>query len=107
MSSEPDIISGQGPLDIPTSREISRPVPARKGAQNSKTQQKTYHFVSNSDKTSATAVRNAITSRKYRESKVSRIRELERQLESKAAELELWKERALSAGWIDTAGNLR
>lgn len=61
--------------------------------------QKTFHFVENSDKKTATRLRNTLTSRNLRQSKVSRIAELERELERQQQETEMWRRRALEAGW--------
>ncbi|KAK5103744.1 hypothetical protein LTS08_003163 [Lithohypha guttulata] len=63
--------------------------------------QKTFHFVANSDKKTATRLRNTMTSRNLRQSKISRIAELERELEKQKEESELWRRRALEAGWQD------
>lgn len=60
---------------------------------------KTFHFVANSDKKTATRLRNTMTSRNLRQSKVSRIAELEKALEAQQAETEKWRQRALLAGW--------
>lgn len=60
---------------------------------------KTFHFVANNDKKTAARIRNTMTSRNLRQSKVSRIAELERELERQQAEAEMWKRRAVEAGW--------
>lgn len=73
--------------------------PASTTSTSSVSQTKDFYFVDNSDKTSAAGIRNAITSRKYRQSKVDRIRELERELASRTFEMEMWKNRALRMGW--------
>lgn len=61
--------------------------------------EKTFHFVANDDKRTATRIRNTMASRKLRDSKVSRIAALERELEAQAEELKLWRQRAIDAGW--------
>jgi len=61
--------------------------------------QKTFHFVADSDKKTAARIRNTMTSRNLRQSKVSRITELERELERQQAEAEEWRRRAVEAGW--------
>lgn len=61
--------------------------------------QKTFHFVENSNKREAARLRNTMTSRNLRQSKISRIAELERLLEESQTETEMWKKRALIAGW--------
>lgn len=62
-------------------------------------QNRELHFISNDDKTTAKTLRNTITSRKYRASKVSRIRQLEDALSQQEHETSLWKARAVSLGW--------
>lgn len=64
--------------------------------------QKTFHFVANSDKKTATRLRNTMTSRNLRQSKVSRIAQLEKELEEQKEEMELWKQRAIERGWKDS-----
>lgn len=63
---------------------------------------KQFHFVANSDKKTATRLRNTMTSRNLRQSKVSRIAQLERELEEQLQMTEKWKTRAKELGW---AGN--
>lgn len=63
------------------------------------TKSKEFHFVANSDKKTATRLRNTMTSRNLRQSKVSRIAQLEKELEDQLAEAEKWKARALGMGW--------
>lgn len=63
--------------------------------------QKTFHFVANNDKKTAARIRNTMTSRNLRQSKVSRIAELERALERQREESEMWRRRAVEAGWND------
>lgn len=60
---------------------------------------KKYHFIPNHDKHSAAQIRNTLASRKYRESKIGRITDLERQLQRNEAEKEMWRQRALRLGW--------
>lgn len=62
--------------------------------------QKTFHFVENSDKKTATRLRNTMTSRNLRQSKLSRIAELEKELERQQQETEKWRQRAIQVGWI-------
>ncbi|KAK5100191.1 hypothetical protein LTR70_001820 [Exophiala xenobiotica] len=76
------------------------PSPSALGPSNSKIQ-KTFHFVANNDKRTAARIRNTMTSRNLRQSKVSRIAELERELERQRGESELWRVRAVRAGWKD------
>lgn len=63
--------------------------------------EKTFHFVSNSDKKTATRIRNTMASRKLRDSKVSKIAALEVELEKQIEEAKMWRERAVSMGWKD------
>lgn len=77
---------------------ISAKPASKKGSIN---KARAYHFVSNSDKRAAITLRNTITSRRYRDSKVGRIAELESELEKARMERELWRERALRMGWRD------
>ena len=58
-----------------------------------------FHFVLNSDKKRATQLRNTIASRMHRESKVSRIKELEKELERREREADVWQVRAKKMGW--------
>lgn len=60
---------------------------------------KTFHFVENSDKKTATRLRNTMASRNLRQSKVNRIAQLEKELEKQLQEAEIWKRRAIAAGW--------
>lgn len=60
---------------------------------------KTFHFVANSDKKTATRLRNTLASRNLRQSKVNRIAQLEKQLEKQLQETEIWQRRAIEAGW--------
>lgn len=77
------------------SEEISEPAkPAVKA-------QKTFHFVDNDDKKEATRLRNTTTSRNLRQSKISRIAELERLLEESQRQAKRWEQRAREAGWSD------
>ncbi|KAL9620673.1 MAG: hypothetical protein Q9160_004809 [Pyrenula sp. 1 TL-2023] len=73
--------------------------PASSTSASSTSQTKDFYFVNNSDKISAAGIRNTLTSRKYRQSKVDRIRELEKELASRTFEMEMWKSRALRMGW--------
>lgn len=61
--------------------------------------EKTFHFVANSDKKTATRLRNTMTSRNLRQSKMSRIAQLEKELEKQKKEVEMWKRRAIEGGW--------
>lgn len=60
---------------------------------------KTFHFVANSDKKTATRLRNTLASRSLRQSKVNRIAQLEKELEKQLQETETWQRRAIEAGW--------
>lgn len=63
---------------------------------------KTFHFVDNDNKKEAARLRNTMTSRNLRQSKVSRIAELERLLEESRREANLWEGRARSSGWTES-----
>ena len=68
-------------------------------SQSYNTGSKEFEIVDMTDKKACARVRNTLNSRKYRQSKVDRIRELELQLRKSKAERELWKTRAKSLGW--------
>lgn len=98
----PSTLSDSASIAGPSKRTFSSPAseadlppPGRSG----KVEKKTFHFVANSDKKTAARLRNTMTSRNLRQSKVSRIAELERELERQQAEVEMWKQRALESGW--------
>lgn len=61
---------------------------------------KEFHFVANSDKKTATRLRNTMTSRNLRQSKVSRIAQLEKELEEQLRMTEKWRARAVELGWV-------
>lgn len=63
------------------------------------TKSKQFHFVANSDKKTATRLRNTMTSRNLRQSKVSRIAQLEKELEDQLRTTQKWKARAMELGW--------
>lgn len=84
------------PTTTPPAKEGSKSPPS---ASLPKMQKKIFHFVANSDKKTATRLRNTMTSRNLRQSKVSRIAELEKALERQAEETEKWRQRAMQSGW--------
>ena len=51
------------------------------------------------DKKGAQRIRNTINSRKHRQNKLDRIRDLEKRLATLEAEKEKWQERAEDLGW--------
>lgn len=69
------------------------------------TKSKQFHFVANSDKKTATRLRNTMTSRNLRQSKVSRIAQLEKELAEQLSKTEKWKARAVELGWEGKDGN--
>jgi len=57
------------------------------------------YFVDMTDKKGAQRIRNTINSRKHRQNKLDRIRDLEKRLATLEAEKEKWQERAEDLGW--------
>jgi hypothetical protein len=57
------------------------------------------YFVDMTDKKGAQRIRNTMNSRKHRQNKLDRIRDLEKRLVALAAEKEKWQERAEDLGW--------
>ncbi|EXJ84762.1 hypothetical protein A1O3_05434 [Capronia epimyces CBS 606.96] len=56
------------------------------------------------DKKGAQRLRNTINSRKHRQNKLDRIRELEEKLAACEADRRKWKERAEELGWTENRG---
>lgn len=83
-------------------KKVPSPVSSGSGVKGAKVQ-KTFHFVDNANKTEAARLRNTMTSRNLRQSKVSRIAELERLLEQSQNEAAMWKKRAVDAGYSNTS----
>ncbi|EXJ75309.1 uncharacterized protein A1O5_02005 [Cladophialophora psammophila CBS 110553] len=57
------------------------------------------HFVDMADKKGAQRIRNTMNSRKHRQNKLDKIRELEKKLATIEAERERWQGRATEMGW--------
>ncbi|KIW81960.1 hypothetical protein Z517_04986 [Fonsecaea pedrosoi CBS 271.37] len=57
------------------------------------------HFVDMADKKGAQRIRNTINSRKHRQNKLDKIRELEKKLATIEAEKKRWQGRATEMGW--------
>ncbi|EHY54228.1 hypothetical protein HRR83_008197 [Exophiala dermatitidis] len=57
------------------------------------------HFVDMADKKGAQRIRNTINSRKHRQNKLNKIRELEKKLATCEADMKKWQGRANQMGW--------
>ncbi|KAL2426904.1 hypothetical protein ABEF95_002465 [Exophiala dermatitidis] len=57
------------------------------------------HFVDMADKKGAQRIRNTINSRKHRQNKLNKIRELEKKLATCEADMKKWQGRADQMGW--------
>ncbi|KIW97871.1 uncharacterized protein Z519_01455 [Cladophialophora bantiana CBS 173.52] len=80
------------------SGETTRPV--SKGPLGPKTKYgPQIHFVDMADKKGAQRIRNTMNSRKHRQNKLDKIRELEKKLATIEAERERWQGRATEMGW--------
>lgn len=55
-------------------------------------------FVDMADKKGAQRIRNTMNSRRHRQNKLDKIRELEKKLEALEAEKDKWQSRAMAAG---------
>lgn len=64
--------------------------------------QRPIYFVDMTDKKAARRVRNTMASRKHRQSKLERIRELERSLAKCEDERTQWRRRAMQLGWKES-----
>ncbi len=79
---------------VATAQRVSRTTTDSSTAHGSK-----IYFVDMTDKKGAQRIRNTINSRKHRQNKLDRIRDLEKRLATLEAEKEKWQERAEDLGW--------
>jgi len=82
------------PPSVATAQRISKKTTDSSTAYGSQ-----IYFVDMTDKKGAQRIRNTMNSRKHRQNKLDRIRDLEKRLVALEAEKEKWQERAEDLGW--------
>ncbi len=89
---------GPSPLST-TSPPSAHPPKAKTPSKPSTRYGPQIHFVDMADKKGAQRIRNTINSRRHRQNKLDKIRELEKRLAASEAEKESWQGRAQDLGW--------